>query len=53
MSSIYDKITVRLLDKPGKKKFTISKIQFLRMYSEIARNETDKEIQEFFNAFNI
>lgn len=56
MSSIYDKITVRLLDNLSKKevvKVTVSKVNFLRMYSEIASKETDEEIQAFFDAFRI
>ena len=56
MSSIYDKITIRPLEnlsvKEVKKK-TVTKVEFLRMYSEIARQETDEEIQAFFDAFKI
>ena len=56
MSSIYGKITVKrldYLDTDGLKKITVTKVQFLRMHSAIARNETDEQIQAFFDAFNI
>ena len=56
MSSIYGKITVKrldYLDTDGLKKITVTKVQFLRMHSAIARNETDEQIQTFFDAFNI
>ena len=51
MSNIYELVTLRL---PGKKeKTTLRRIDILRALSDIAKNETDMEIQEFFNTFRI
>lgn len=55
MTSIYSKITVKFIDPVTSTltKKTMSRVQFLRTISAIARQESDEEIQAFFDAFRI
>lgn len=50
MGSIYETIILR--ENTGNFE-RITRVEYLRSLSDIAKQETDEEIQEFFTAFHI
>lgn len=57
MGSIHTKIvikeTLRRKDKLIREEVVMTKAEFLRLHSAIARKETDEEMQLFFDTFRI
>jgi hypothetical protein len=57
MGSIYTKVIIKdALIRKGvliKAEVAITKAEFLRLYSKIARKESDEEMQQFFDAFKL
>lgn len=57
MGSIYTKVIIKdALIRKGvliKAEVAITKAEFLRLYSKIARKESDEEMQQFFDAFRL
>lgn len=57
MGSIHAKIVIkepyRRKDKVLREEVTMTKAEFLRLHSAIARKETDEEMQLFFDTFRI